>query len=206
MPQINKGLRSVLSISSFYTLFQRLVGANSAYSIFSQNYIRSVVGDRILDIGCGPADILAYLPEVEYVGFDASDKYINTAKKRYGNKGSFIRGLVSANNLEYQSYFNIVLVMGVLHHLSDPEVKHLFELAHTVLKPKGRLICIEPCFVDNQSHCARWIISKDRGQNVRNKEDYLLLASNSFPNISCNIRHDLLRIPYTHVIMECIKD
>ena len=206
MPQITQGIRSILSIPSFYTLFQKLVGADSTYSTFCQNYVKPVIGDRILDIGCGPADILAYLPEIEYTGFDASEEYINTAKKRYGNRGDFICELVSNSSLEYPSHFDIVLVMGVMHHLSDLEAEQLFKLGYNTLKPMGRLIAIEPCFTDDQSNCARWIISKDRGQNVRTKEGYLQLASKSFADISCNIRHDLLRIPYTHIIMECKKN
>ncbi|RKZ63742.1 MAG: class I SAM-dependent methyltransferase, partial [Candidatus Parabeggiatoa sp. nov. 3] len=48
-------------------------------------------------------------------------------------------------------------------------------------------------------------ISKDRGQNVRTQEGYLELASQVFSNITTDIRHDLLRIPYTHFILECVK-
>ncbi|MCZ2207908.1 hypothetical protein, partial [Cylindrospermopsis raciborskii] len=59
----------------------------------------------------------------------------------------------------------------------------------------------------NQSPIARWIISKDRGQNVRDEKGYLNLAYNLFPPpyTSCNIRHNLLRIPYTHIIIESTK-
>lgn len=205
MAQIDKGIRSILSIPSFYTFFQKIVGADYSCKTFINNYVRPNVGDRILDIGCGPADVLAYLPQVEYIGFDASQKYINTAKKRYGTKGKFICELVNTSNLPYESYFNIVLVMGILHHLDDSESRQLFDIAHRALKSGGRLIAIEPCFTENQSPCAKWIISKDRGQNVRNEKGYRELANNLFTNTSYNIRQDLLRIPYTHIIIECTK-
>lgn len=205
MAQIDKGIRSILSIPSFYTFFQKLVGADYSYKIFINNYVRPNVGDRILDIGCGPAEVLAYLPQVEYIGFDASEKYINTAQKRYGTKGIFVCELVTSSNLQYQSYFDTVLVMGILHHLDNLEAAQLFDLAYTALKPGGRLVAIENCYTENQSPCARYIISKDRGQNIRNEKGYLELAYNLFPDTSYNIRQDLLRIPYTHIILECIK-
>ena len=207
MPQITQGIRSILSSSFFYTLFQKIVGQDRSYSISVKNYMRPSNRDRILDIGCGPADILSYLPPVEYIGFDASQKYIDTAKKRYGNRGKFICELVTSSTLQYQSYFDIVLAFGILHHLDDSEAEKLFDLAYTALKPGGKLVTIDPCYTENQSPFARWIISKDRGQNVRDQKGYLTLAYNLFPppHTLCNIRHNLLRIPYTHIIMECLK-
>lgn len=207
MPQINQGIRSILSIPFFYSLFQKILGQDRIYNVLIKNYLRPSIGDRLLDIGCGPADILSYLPQVEYIGFDASEKYISQAKKRYGNRGTFICQLVASNNLTYREYFDIVVVFGLLHHLDDIEAKKLFQLAHDALKPGGRLVAVENCYTKNQSPIARWIISKDRGQNVRTEKGYLNLAYNFFPlaHTSCNIRHDLLRVPYTHIIIECIK-
>ena len=74
------------------------------YNILIKNYLRPSIGDRILDIGCGPADLLSYLPQVEYIGFDANSKYISDAKRRYGNQGTFICQLVTSNNLTYKEY------------------------------------------------------------------------------------------------------
>jgi len=61
-------------------------------------------------------------------------------------------------------------------------------------------------FMEKQSPVAKWIISKDRGQNIRTQEGYLELAYQVFSNISTDIRHDMLRIPYTHFILECTKN
>jgi hypothetical protein len=95
--------------------------------------------------------------------------------------------------------------VGILHHLDDGEALQLFHLAQTALKPGGRLITLDGVFVQKQSPCARYIISKDRGQNVRTQQGYLQLASQVFSTITTSIRHDLLRIPYTHIILECMK-
>jgi SAM-dependent methyltransferase len=208
MPKITQGIRSILSIPLFYSLFQKILGQDRAYNIIIKNYLRPSIGDRILDIGCRPADILSYLNQVEYIGFDASDKYINKAMKRYGNKGTFICQLITSKSLTYREYFDIVVVFGVLHHLDDVEAEKLLQLAHSALKPGGRFVAVENCYIDNQSPLARWIISKDRGQNVRDKNGYLEIAYNLFSSrhTSYNIRHDLLRIPYTHIIIECVKN
>ena len=82
-------IRSVLSFPSFYRSFSNKVGAN-ARSLYVEKYIRPGEGDRILDIGCGPADILDFLPNVEYLGFDMNQRYIKEVTRRCGNRGSFL--------------------------------------------------------------------------------------------------------------------
>ncbi|MGA7936740.1 MAG: class I SAM-dependent methyltransferase [Kovacikia sp.] len=206
MPQITQGIRSVLSIPDIYSLFGQMIGGASGRKIFVREYIRPKRGDRMLDIGCGPGDIVPYLTEsVEYLGFDASQEYIESARKRFGDRATFICEPVSTKTLEQQSYFDIVLAVGILHHLDDAEALQLFHLAKAALKPGGRLITLDGVYIDKQSFCARYIISKDRGQNVRTKAEYLAIATQVFSEITVSIRHDMLRIPYTHLILECIR-
>jgi hypothetical protein len=49
----------------------------------------------------------------------------------------------------------------------------------------------------------RWLLAKDRGKFVRTREEYLRLALARFSKVESHVRHDLLRIPYTHLIMRC---
>jgi cyclopropane fatty-acyl-phospholipid synthase-like methyltransferase len=206
MPQITQGLRSVLSNPTVYRLFGQMIRKTSGgRTAFLREYVRPKTGDRLLDIGCGPGDIVQYLPEVEYVGFDSSQEYINSAQDRYGDRATFICKQVSTKTLEEQSSFDLVTAMGILHHLDEAEALQLFQLAQGALKPGGRLVTIDPCFVEKQSPVARYIISKDRGQNVRTQEAYLAIASQVFSTTAVSIRHDLLRIPYTHIILECTR-
>ena len=205
MPQITQGIRSVLSIPAIYSLFKLIIGGSSSRTTLVREYVRPKCGDRILDIGCGPGDILPYLPDVKYVGFDTSQEYIKAAQTRYGVRPTFICEQVSTTTLKEPSSFDIVLAIGILHHLDDAEALQLFHLAQAALKPGGRLITFDGVFVEKQSPFARYIISRDRGQNVRTKEGYLAIASQVFSNIAVTIRHDLLRIPYTHLILECTR-
>ena len=96
--------------------------------------------------------------------------------------------------------------MGLLHHLSDEEALGTLHLAHDSLKPNGRLITIDPALgVEGQPRVARWLIERDRGQNVREPEHYLRLARSVFGKVDVEIRHDRLNVPYTHFIMKCQK-
>ena len=48
-------------------------------------------------------------------------------------------------------------------------------------------------------------VSRDRGEFVRRREDYVRLAEGCFARVESFVRHDLLRIPYTHLIMRSHK-
>ena len=52
---------------------------------------------------------------------------------------------------------------------------------------------------------AYFMISRDRGQFVRAREKYLELASKEFPVVHSEIRHDLLRIPWSILLLRCSK-
>jgi SAM-dependent methyltransferase len=201
---IVKQLSKLLSLPIGYYLFRRIVGGDFAWKTYLAEYVKPLAGEKVLDIGCGPADVLNYLPAVNYTGLDLSPEYISSAQKRFGSKGRFFCGDVGLMAIEgEQSTFDLVLATGVIHHLSDTEAHKLFALARRALRPAGRLITYDGCYVPQQSHIAHWMLTKDRGKFVRNREEYLQLASTHFTKIETNIRHDLLRIPYTHLIMRC---
>jgi SAM-dependent methyltransferase len=91
--------------------------------------------------------------------------------------------------------FDLVLATGILHHLDDSRALSLFELARKALKPTGRLITFDGCFVAGQPKLAKFVVSRDRGAFVRQPEQYSRLASASFGKVETFVRHDLLRIP-----------
>ncbi len=104
---------------------------------------------------------------------------------------------------ENNGKFDIVIAQGLLHHLDDDEVMRLLRTAKALLIPGGRLITIDGCYVTGQSKIARFMLSMDRGQNVRTTEAYKALTTGIFQEVHSTIRHDMLQLPYTHIIMEC---
>jgi SAM-dependent methyltransferase len=200
-------MRSLLSHPALFELFSRLVGAEHIRSVYVRDFVRPKEGDRVLDIGCGPADILPHLPRVDYFGFDISPRYIDSARKRFGERGRFFCENVSAESLsrDQAESFDIALASGVLHHLTDDEATSLFQTARRALRPGGRLVTFDGCYEPGQSPFARYLLSKDRGRHVRDRAGYVSLAQRVFGDVRATVRHDLLRIPYTHIILECPK-
>jgi len=198
-------LRSALSIPALYNTFSILIGGPAARTKLIAEYIRPRVGDRVLDIGCGTAQLLNYLPEVDYTGFDLSPEYIEAARRTFPKRGRFFCQAVSPEAWKEPATFDLVLAIGVVHHLPDSEALQLFELAKLALKPGGRLVTLDGCYVDGQSPVSRFFLSRDRGEFVRSRSQYEQIVSQVFVTRNLAVRHDLLRVPYTHLIMECTQ-
>jgi SAM-dependent methyltransferase len=205
VPERNTGLRAVLTQPRVYDTFQRAVGAVKVRRTLLDDYLRPARGQRILDIGCGPGEMLDALPDVEYVGFDVSEAYIDAARARYGTRGTFFVGDVAAVDPPSLGRFDRVLAMGVLHHVDDATARDLLGLAARVLTDDGILATIDPTFSDRQNRIARMIVARDRGQHVRRVGAYEALARTSFDDIRVGEHHNLLRFPYSHGAMACAK-
>lgn len=204
MTQITQGIRSLLSSPIVYSHVQSLMGAKRLRKYFVDEYIRPFPRLRVLDIGCGPGDLLGSLSDVVYWGFDISQPYINHAKLKYGDKGIFICKHLTTDDLGLLPEFDVVIASGLLHHMDDDVAVQCLKLAHQALKPSGRLVTIDPCWQAGQNAIAKFLIHLDRGQNVRNESQYKSLASTVFSVPRVTVRHSTW-IPYTHCYMECTK-
>lgn len=199
-----QALRPVLASPTAYQLWYNLVGGPAHAKVLVNEYVQPRVGARILEIGCGPGTIVRYLPPSDYSGFDLSTKYIELARRRFP-KAHFACERVSQFTLAKEQSFDVVLALGIVHHLEDAEAQQLFQIAYDALKPGGKLVTIDGVWTDGQSPAARWLLARDRGEYVRSERAYLKIASQVFSDIKPSVRHDLLRIPYSHLILECIR-
>ena len=178
------------------------VGAGKLRNALVEEIIRIEPGLRIVDIGCGPADILEYLPGVDYVGFDHSESYIASARSRFGERGRFINMAAGEVDLNEFAPRDLAMSVGVLHHLDDDEVIEALETARAVIGEDGRFVSVDPTFATGQHPIGRFLASRDRGQHVRTPEQTEALVTRVFDNVTVQARHDLLRVPYSHVLVE----
>ena len=204
MDERSAGPWALLKRASVYTWLQTMIGGPNLRQYIVEHYIRPSPGDQVLDVGCGPADFAPLMPEVAYVGVDHNPDYIAHAQSRYGGgTARFLNEDVSADGFGFAGAFDIILAIGLLHHLDDSQTADLLVAIRRCLKPEGRVISIDPAWTKPQHWLARLIIQNDRGQHVRTPSSYQQLAEAVFGRVTTEVRTDLLRLPYTHLIMQC---
>jgi hypothetical protein len=65
------------------------------------------------------------------------------------------------------------------------------------------MVTLDGCFREGQSSIARHLLELDRGAHIRTLEQWVELVKPVFPTLQPCIREDLLRIPFTQVVLEC---
>lgn len=182
MPVVYSGLRSAMGGDRYWS---HLVDAVAQ--------IRP--GERVLDVGCGPAGVLEHLPDVEYVGVDHNARYVRHASAQFGSRHRFVHA--EAKDLQQlDGEFDVVLAMGLLHHLSDPEALSMLNAASDLLADDGRMVTADVVAAPT-SVSASWLRARDRGAYVRDADGYRALLGRPFEDVAGEIDGDLLHVPLT---------
>jgi len=195
----------LLSVPLVYDLLQNGISRSGSRDWLVNQVIRPKTGQRILDIGCGTAKILNRLNGIQYFGIDHNPKYVEKARERFGTKGEFHCIEIEDIHLERIGKFDVVLLLGVLHHLDDATIRRLFGQINLVLSPDGVVVTIDPSLESGQHPIARLLAILDRGKFVRNSFQYREFLESSFSVQSQIVRDDLNRVPYTHAIFRVSK-
>ena len=199
-------LRSILALPWAYRLLRRLFGNEANRSWFVNWVLALRGGERVVDVGCGTADILELLPNLTYVGLDVSETYIESARRRYGARAVFLSGRVDNWSRDPRTNdADVVLVNGVLHHVDDDEAKRILQFAYHALKEDGRFVFYEPCYLIWQSKISMFFMSRDRGRNIRFEHEWKALVGSIFPYTSTTIVNGVNRFGYICIVGQCYK-
>ena len=199
---LHRVLAAGMELPRVYSNTQSVAGWDRGWQIVVGEHLRPHTGERILDIGCGPADVLRWLPPVDYTGVDPSELCIQACEQRHAGRGHFVCG--SANDLAATGPepYDTVLMLGVLHHMDDQEARDTAALAARLLRPGGRLVSLDTCRWPGRPLMARLLSRADRGAWVRDRDGYTALVQPSFDDVQALPLHHLLRLPSTHLLIE----
>lgn len=194
-------MRFSLESPRVYQLYQEAGGFFSARVKAILEYIEIGPHARVIDIGCGPGYIVKYLPcGVDYIGFDIDEPSIAFARAHFGAIGRFEGRPFDAQAAKTLAPADIVMMNGVMHHISDSELTEILVHARSALKDDGVLFTLDGCYTMRQSWIAKWLLDNDRGLHVRDEAGYRKVLEGVFNRVDLHIRDDLSRIPYTFAI------
>jgi SAM-dependent methyltransferase len=182
-------------------------GGGRRQATLVRDYLRPTAGMRILDIGCGPGQMLRLMPQADYVGYDLNPVYVEAARRRFGDRAEFHCADATRADMN-GGRFDAVIANGLLHHLDDEGVDRLMEAAAAAIHPEGRVLTSDPTHLDGSSRLARWLIRHDRGRDIRRPEGYAELGRRQFAKVSVSVENQRMLPPlvpwrYPFAVMEC---
>lgn len=200
-------LRNFLSSSSIYSGFQRLARRSTSNQLIRSRYLNFLsLSTRIVDIGCGPGSFLdrwsESVSEKNFMGIEPDASYVSRARRKYPG-ATFIQGTVAGLSSQVEErQFDLAVLSGVLHHISDNEVEEVKRFSARILKPGGYLFTVDPVLFDGQTKLSRRITQSDRGKFIRDELSYMALfeAPDFFRLVNYERSNQLSRLPISHCL------
>jgi SAM-dependent methyltransferase len=170
---------------------------------FVSDYLPAGTDLKVLDLGCGPAIFTQFLKFNTYCGVDIDLDAITRSRRlwQHDSRVFFYHGSAaefdSVPGLTDHGPFDLILAHGLLHHLTDMQVRATLLLCRKYLAPHtGVLVTADPCFFDGQ-HPISWLVaSLDRGHYVRERHVHEGMIAEVFPEVSSLCDNTLLIFPF----------
>ncbi len=161
---------------------------------------------RVLDLGCGPADIpirlVRALPDLHVTAVDGSEAMLAHARKAVAEAGvsgqvQLLRARLPGLPLPPRS-FDAVISNSLLHHLQDPHV--FWQEALGLGRPRAALLVMDLFRPDSPERAREIVEAAAAGEDPILKQDFFnsLLAAftvdevraqlaHTFPHVDCRI-------------------
>ena len=199
--QINTGIRRILRLGFVYEALQIACGRDKAVSDILKK-IPIPPNSSVLDIGCGTGFLVPFLPhETMYTGIDLEPNYIKSGKLRYPRMEFILGGCDQLDaHLKPKQTFDYVIALGLFHHTDDNVFLNSLASAKKHLNRGGQIIVFEPTYISGQGHISKWLMGKDRGQSIRDYNEWVRLFKSIFPEGKAQV-FNAYRIPYKHILL-----
>jgi predicted TPR repeat methyltransferase len=190
----------VLENGVCYDLFQSAVGATKTRQFLIDAISVWENPKHIIDLGCGTGFSIPKLTYTDtYFGVDFSEKYLNLAKRiPTSMQTSFLQADLGdpfwSKGLSFTKP-QVVMAMGLFHHLSNPNMEILFATLGDLLPPGSSIVSIDPVITSSTSRIGRWVATNDRGKFLRTPEELKEITKKVGFNSELKVFQNQIRIP-----------
>lgn len=197
-------LRRILEIPIVHIWFKKIIGKENSAEWFLEKYIGDTVGKKILDLGCGTAEIADHIRgEKLYVGIDNNKLYLDKNEKHFADRKTcrFYCTDLNAFSESSTQKFDIVLMIGVMHHIDDNALNAAMASIKRIIRRGGIFVSLDPCYIKGMNPIARFLCMLDRGRYVRYADDFISTQEKYWTDVKYEIRTDTLRLlPYSVIV------
>lgn len=145
-----------LSLDLVFSFYKRRMERIAAWGLLKDN-------PSILDLGCGIGQFSS-ITGGGYLGLDMNERYIHYARRRNRRPNCSFQCADAATLARAGSKFDGILIVDLLHHLSDAECAEVLKTASRLARKW--VVNFEP-IKEEANPLGRWINDHDRGHFIR---------------------------------------
>lgn len=140
-----------------------------------EEYLKPTKENKIIDVGCGVGEFSRIVPG-HYEGYDLNERFIAYARKKFGSsrKHFYFKDVLQLKDGEK---YDKGIVVNILHHFSDEELRVLLNKLKTLVK--AYFVIVDADW-DSANRFQRWLLNKDQGSYFRQREKLLQLLGEFF--------------------------
>ncbi len=172
-------LETVMSWPLVYRVWMAPQAEKKFAPIIAHNDLKRV--RRVLDVGCGPGTNAGHFQNVDYLGIDLNKRYIESAKRWYGDR--FISADAAEFVAEPSDRFDFILVNTFLHHIDLPTTRRILTNLARLLTEDGHIHIVELVLPPHAS-IPRFLARADRGKYPRAQNEWVQVFQENFQQVA----------------------
>ena len=173
----------------------------SSFKNFLKSKTKITKQSKILDIGCGRANIISYLHK-QYK-FNDKPVGIDIVKNKNIRRNITFKKIDAIKYLKKKDIlFNLILIKQTIHFFSKKQINYLLNLAKNKLDKNGQIFIFSLKTKKNEIPCFQIMESK-LSKSLQRDEDLIKLIKNNFKNFrthNFNFKVNLPKSKYIRMI------
>ena len=200
-------IRNILNAPTLYQFFQRSGGFFGARLRAMERHLPLPSAGVIVDIGCGPGALRSHLPRTcRYIGYDTDQRYIDHARIHHADNADYHCRIFDGAESARVRPADVIMMNGLLHHLTDSQARTLLQDAFAALPPGGRIFTLDGCYTAGQTRFRKVLLDWDRGEHVRTANGYAGLFDEGTGQVRSFVAEDLSWFPYSWICHVATKE